>query len=210
MKMFGKVLVIPDIHGKVGLLKDMLAEHGGNAERVIQIGDLANCVLYDKAGDVECIRVAKEHNIECLIGNHEHPYFGGTKFHGFCEVPEVRDAVRSIKYRVATTVGDVLLTHAGVHLFLESKFESAKDAADKLNALWEENPTDPVFNWISDVRYGRDAYGGVLWRDFSEMVTQKFPQVFGHTKRDSVRMEGKAICIDCEKPFIMFAKVETK
>ena len=201
--MRSKVLVIPDIHGKIELLEKILDKHG-NVERVIQIGDLANCVLADKDGDVKCIELAKKFGIECLIGNHEHPYFGGVRFSGFYPVPEVKEAVLSVDWKVATTVGDTLLTHAGVHLFMESRFDSAKDAADKLNALWKENPRDPVFNGISDARRGYDAYGGVLWRDFSEFVTQKFPQVFGHTKKDSVRMIGKAICIDCEQPFIMY------
>lgn len=198
-----KVLIIPDIHGKTSLLQSMLDDHK-DADRIIQLGDLANCVYGSQYDDLNCIHLAKEHNIEVLVGNHEHPYWGGPKFYGYGFIPEIREELlKGLNIHVATVVGSTLITHAGLHPAIGSQFANADQAACLINSVWHKTPTSMLFSAIGYNRGGSDRYGGILWRDYSERVTQKYPQVFGHTKDKTIRIRGNAVCIDCEAPYIM-------
>ncbi len=203
-----KTLIIPDIHGKVDLLEEILKEHGPSSNRIIQLGDLANCVASSRDGDIECLKIFAElqnergsspRSVEVLIGNHEAPYFGDSqpKFSGFWNLPEVREAIRKIEWKVATTVGNTLVTHAGLHPVWETQ------TAEELNHLWRFDPSNGIFRNIPISRGGRTEYGGIFWHDYNDPTAQNFPQIFGHTKGPSIRTNGNATCIDCEQAFII-------
>ncbi len=199
-----KTLIIPDIHGDSDLLSQMIATHS-TAERIISIGDLANCVYSSARGDVECLSIARAFNIEMLVGNHEYPYFGGGRFAGFANVPEVKDAIRALDWKVATTVGDILLTHAGISFALMSFNPDVEKIATILNAEFAINPCADIFSACGPQRGGYAKSGGILWADYDEPKDQSIRQIFGHTQGDSVRVDGNSTCIDCKLPYIIDA-----
>jgi hypothetical protein len=206
-----KTLVIPDIHGKPKLLRSML---DNDADRIVQIGDLANCVYQDRDGDLECLELALElqnsTNFELLVGNHEHPYFGGGRFSGFASIPEIKEAIKRLNWKAATVVGDALVTHAGVAPRVLRNYNASimpHILMDEINSLWRSNPRMPIFENTGYLRGGRVPVGGILWRDISEPIDTRFNQIFGHSKGKDFRYGPTKnytwVCIDCEKPYIV-------
>ncbi len=91
------LFVVPDVHGDVEALRDLL--FAANlitplGERltdtvVVSIGDLVNSVASSQDADNATITAAKSWIDLFVVGNHEHPYFGGPKFSGFAFNPEL-------------------------------------------------------------------------------------------------------------------------
>lgn len=186
-----RTFVTPDLHGRyllaLGLLQEVgiVDEQGARVRDSdvcsVQLGDLANCVAEDRARDAQLLRKARAWFDVCLIGNHEHPYFGGPAFSGFKPIAEIEQLVMNIPWRVALAVGDTLITHAGVAPWLD--LPNAQVAERVLNEAWKDNvAAHPFLAAIGRARYGRSEYGGVLWRDaIEEPISDSFSQVFGHT-----------------------------
>jgi Calcineurin-like phosphoesterase len=216
--MANKTLIIPDMHGHYNTLKGLLLEagtidHQGNRVegwRVIQLGDLANCVAQGAHDDIRCLRKVGDWIDEMLPGNHEYPYFVGKHsrfaFGGFFDYPEVEFELRRIEKQgmlvPAALVGDVLVTHAG---FVPSEgIESAQDGFDYLTEKWREDKTHPIFSQVGISRGGSAGFGGVLWSDWMERKAHEFNQIMGHTpqskgvQRRDYESTGKwSMCIDC-------------
>jgi len=198
-----KTLVIPDIHGDAQLLQDILDKEW-NVDEIVQLGDLANCVIESRDGDIECLRLAQEYDIKVLVGNHEYPYLGGKPFSGFFHYPEVKEEIKKLHWRVATTVGDeILVTHAGLHpRYNYYKSDNPFRLAQWLNLCWNKNPMFQFFADVGQIRGGRYPQGGILWRDFHEKSDKTVKQVFGHTPNTCEKDSFGNLCIDCKKPFI--------
>lgn len=187
-----RTLVVPDLHGRFLLGRGLLEQEGvldpednfcrvrDTEVRVVQLGDLANCVPADRDGDLALLRRAGSWFDVLLVGNHEYPYLGGTSFSGFFPLMEVEQAVRNLSWRAAYAVGETLVTHAGVSAgFLPDL--PACEIADLLNSAWLTKPRHPWFSQCGVGRGGSALHGSVLWRDDSESLDVGLSQVYGHT-----------------------------
>jgi hypothetical protein len=215
-----KTLIIPDIHGHYETLKGLLREagvldhqnHRVDGWRVIQLGDLANCVSENVRGDLACLKTVGDWIDEMLPGNHELPYFmpEGQRyslgsFGGYHYYPDVAMQLNRIEregYLVpAALVGDVLVTHAG---YVPSEgIESAQDGFDYAVKKWSEDKKHPLFTQVGRSRYGNARFGGILWSDWSEQKAHEFNQIVGHTpqskgvQRRDYATGNWSLCIDC-------------
>lgn len=235
------IFVVADLHGRVEHLGEVLRAGGvlnsdgsRNYDVIsVQLGDLANVVLQDEAGDCLALDLATfgmsldelEKTTEplhgwfdaVLVGNHEHPFFGGPRFNGYYLHPSVEHRMRHMEmpeidlWRPAYCVPqmNLLITHAGWARDLKF-FEAgspidpptALDAYEFLQRAWRFDPSGPVFSQIGQSRGGWNNVGGVLWSDWSEAKSRAFNQLIGHTTDDDVRRrdysrEGTwSLCID--------------
>lgn len=202
-------LVIGDVHGHVDRLRALLTHEGiidaaGNRirydVRVVQLGDLGHFGWTgDAADDLECWRQAPEWLDVVLWGNHDRAVVDSLHtFGGFVPpASETRRAIDSMMNRgrvlLATAAHGHLLTHAGLHpTFDDETPERLDKAVDYLNA----GEDLLVVNAISPERGGRHPVGGILWRDYDEPLSERWPQVFGHSRADTVRRVGMSWCID--------------
>jgi hypothetical protein len=195
------VFVVADAHGhhelvtglmkQEGLIDDSLARVTDDV--VVQIGDLCNCVGRSIDDDLACLELAPEWFDVLLIGNHEHPYFGGPRFDGFWRDPQVEHAIRRLPWQAAFPVGEFLVTHAGLGSSWGIASDGAKGAAWIVNNEWERNPgRHPFFAQIGRDRGGLDESGGILWADWQEpKSTAGFSQIVGHTPGVVFRVQGQ-------------------
>lgn len=202
------VLAIADAHGNAGLVRGLLAqEKPGSDVLVVQLGDLANCVGASESDDLAALELVGDQIDLMLVGNHEHPHFGGPAFSGFWPHLDVRRKLQELNDREliqpSLAVGSILLTHAGVNVGLaesshpeEGGWKSAEAADEELRWAWKQNVRYPVFSAIGRSRGGWEALGGILWSDWSEPKTQRFRQLVGHTVGEDIRRRDRAICID--------------
>lgn len=210
-----KTLIVPDIHGHSLTLKGLLREAGVldnqsnrvDGWRVVQLGDLANCVAEDIHGDLACLQTVGTWIDTMLVGNHEHPYWGGPEFAGFWRYPDIEMQLRRIDREghlaPAALVGaedDILVTHAG---FVPTEgVESALEGFNFATEKWHEDRKGPLFSQIGVSRNGWAPVGGILWSGWEEQKAHEFNQIVGHTpqkngvdRRDYAN--GKwSICID--------------
>lgn len=220
-----ETFVVPDAHGNANLVRGLLEQEGiikqdwsdeaespyatrlrpSSEVEVVQIGDLGNCVLASSNHDYEAFDLVRKGIIDIwLIGNHEHPYFGGPKFNGFSPDPVVQMAINSIErsssMKAAHAVADILITHAGLPIWAHRRLGTdltTAGLARAINKAWEKDPNDPIFSAIGASRGGSSPVGGgILWSDWREKKPRGLKQIFGHTVGDKVRMEGTVICLD--------------
>lgn len=164
-----------------------------------------------------------------LWGNHDraavdpyHIFSGHAKPDG--EVTNIMNAMeRDGRLLMAYEAHGWLITHAGLHA--QFKFTKTPKDLDKANAVaivnWLNSTEsrsfyDPqrgftkrgsdvipsgraVVNAIGHSRGGSSSYGGILWRDISEKLWDKVPQVFGHSASRQQIVRGEAdkwYCVD--------------
>lgn len=200
--------VVADAHGRHDLVEGLLAQEGlrgtRNGTLVVQIGDLVNCVASSIDDDLECLRRAPDWFDVYLVGNHEHPYFGGPRFSGFWQDPEIRElllryAARDL-IRPCVAVDGILVSHAGLTSSRGRDYLTADAASRWLLDEWSGDPCAPAFSAIGRSRGGWDAEGGVLWADWRESKRLAFDQVVGHSVGKEIRWRRRngnfAVCID--------------
>lgn len=187
-----RALVVPDLHGRWWLAQGLLEEagvvdrHGKRTDWtdvcVIQLGDLANCVAADRDIDLRLLGHAEEWFDVLIVGNHEHPYFGGPIFTGFFDIPEIREAVRKLHWCGCFRIGETLITHAGITSSLALP-QNARQAEAAINEAWASDPgRHPFFAQIGVTRGGWAGQGGLLWSDWAEKRELRgFSQIHGHT-----------------------------
>lgn len=199
-----KEFVVGDVHGNVDLLRNLLIRAGilngagkrvDHDTRVIQIGDLCNCVVESRDGDMACLDAAPDWLDVVLVGNHEYPYFGGPKFSGFFDFPEVGDKLKTLAksglIQPCVYLEGTLVTHAGVSIdHAYHGYSTAFDAMTSIeNAWFYSRATDPVLTDIGYARGGCARFGGILWSDRHEPKNRSFPQIVGHTPLDAVTVD---------------------
>jgi Calcineurin-like phosphoesterase len=205
-----RTFVVPDLHGNHELLRLLLREahvpltaaarsHAG--VRVVQLGDLVNCVAIDLDADLETLERAQDWLDLVLLGNHEYPYFGGPSFGGFWYDREVDRALHALAgaglVKPCERIGDTLLTHAGVteHWGVGD----ALSAATLITSAWDGLADPGVLRAIGWARGGQHREGGITWSDWSESRAP-FPQVHGHTPHPFdgplLRMPGPVVDLD--------------
>jgi hypothetical protein len=171
-------------------------------DRVVQLGDLCNCVRGSINDDIQSTRLVGPIIDEMVVGNHEHPYFGGPPFDGFAWFAELREAIHKLDDRgliqAALEVDGILLTHAGitrdfdaVDRWHEGDENKAREVANGLNWLWHEKQyTHAMFSAIGQLRGGIHPHGGILWSDWREAKATILTQIVGHTVGKTWRAEG--------------------
>lgn len=218
-----KTFVVPDMHGHYDTLKALLKEagvldHQGHRVpdenvTVVSLGDLANAVATDVHGDIQCLRTVGDWIDLLLMGNHEHPYFGGPAFGGFWRYPEVEVELRRIEaenklspaYVIQHDEMDIrdaiLVSHAGL---VDTDDGDAVDAYVSIyDAYAAEGWRHPLFTTIGPHRGGWARYGGLLWSDWMEAKNHNFNQIVGHTPQRKEKPPRRdyangrwSICID--------------
>lgn len=219
-----RTLVIGDVHGKYDRLRELLIQEGiinEDGERintdveVVQLGDLGD-FRKNYTGDISCYQAVQKGWIDLVLwGNHDRAIKDqGHEFSGYRKPPEeIKHLFKlmeiSGKLRFAHAIHGYLVTHAGLHPHFEELkvpkgFDKTNpyDVADWINQCPSrfEN-LDRFVNAIPTGRGGMSPYGGVLWRDFSEPLCNAFPQVFGHSSSQCVRLAGNGTswCVDTSK-----------
>ncbi len=211
------VFVVADAHGRHDLVEGLLNQErllrGQRADgtAVVHVGDLINAVASSISDDLECLRRAREWFDVYLVGNHEHPYFGGPRFSGFWRDPEIERALFALESIIQPTLAyeGVLVSHAGLTVEMagpeedHSGWETAEAADEEIRWAWSQRSmrgTIPLFAAIGWSRGGSSRFGGILWSDWEEPKALAFNQVVGHSVGREVRWQrrdGKfAVCID--------------
>jgi hypothetical protein len=209
-----KTLILPDVHGDLDMAAGLLRQVGALNEswervqrdelRTVQLGDLCNCVGQSVVDDARCLDHVEEWFDVYLVGNHEHPYFGGPPFAGFWRDPVLAHRFAMLNatglIRPCVVIDGVLVSHAGVTP--EWGFDSAQDAEHYLNRWWASDAAHaPAFAAIGESRGGWTRHGGILWSDWSEPKAKNLRQIVGHTVGAAVRRvehgpDSWAICLD--------------
>lgn len=218
-----KIIVIGDLHGDhAGLLAILRATGAIDAgdrrlpdTRVIQLGDLIHGGV-PRAGvdDETCAMLGMRLCDTVLIGNHELPHvwpdagfptFGGQR----PLAPSLRVLLHEAWLRgqlvPATSVGDWLLTHAGVFPGELHGYDTptqvvawlCRSFRHRLESGWP----DALFDAVGKRRLGSDFYGGIFWLDWQELigcaVVNPIKQIVGHTPQgDAPRFAGYVWGVD--------------
>jgi len=195
-----RYLIIGDLHGNWRMLDALIDKAGvartqdgreADGDFVVQLGDLINAVASSLDDDRTILARARKLIDVVLVGNHEHPYFGGPRFSGFWDDPELGRAVLAAAWQPSFLIRDVLLTHAGVTPEIAASPQAtAREIHDSLVATWGTNRTAACFSQIGRARsrWSLSEFGGILWSDAAE-PRAPFRQVHGHTPdRDGPRL----------------------
>lgn len=214
---------IADVHGHYDRLQELLIEAGildiygkrSNWDvRVVQLGDLGHFGAHGEGptADMFCYEaVYRDKWIDTVLwGNHDRGvYDKAHEFTGFTlPRPEVIHMMHLMMgngtLQAATTAHGWLLTHAGVHSGFSRDLPTDVEAAAKvLNEKAETEDYEAIIDAVSPQRtkHPIEPWGGILWRDHSEFLGRRWPQLFGHTKDQNVRGEkDRYWCIDVGTP----------
>lgn len=224
-----RTIVIGDLHGDYrGLLAILRATGAIDADnqrlpdtRVIQLGDLIHGGAARHAwppppregvDDEECAIIGLRYCDTVLIGNHELPLVWPDA--GFPTWNGQRPLSPSLRVRLheaylrgqlvpATSVGDWLLTHAGLYPRLRLAKRSAADLTTRMGAEFKDRIAtggrNSLFDWVGERRGGRNSYGGIFWCDWQELISapSPIPQIVGHTPQgDAPHRYGNLWCVD--------------
>jgi calcineurin-like phosphoesterase family protein len=200
------VFVVADAHGNGALVRALLEQEGlpRPGVLVIQIGDLANCVLGSEADDLDALSLIGDGIDLMLLGNHEAPALGADGFWGYFPHSSVRERMRRLVDQGVVALShladSVLITHAGLSSYWGRPDEYAANAHGHLEFLWRKGKGvwrhDPTVMACGRLRGGSYAQGGILWSDWSEPKRSVFPQLVGHTVGEEIRRRRNATCID--------------
>lgn len=150
-------IIIPDVHGNPGLLRELLREAGAVDEDdrklpgtwVCQLGDLLHLGRgVELEQDIEAHRLAGRWIDAQLIGNHELPYLTGWEHAGFAGMREelpglgrrLRAELAAGRWQVAAAADGWLITHAGLipHMWLASSVK--REERESIAALIADRP----------------------------------------------------------------------
>lgn len=195
-------VIVGDVHGAWGDFTELLklcgvVDANGNKRantHVIQLGDFPTLGynVQEAAGHQEALDLVDE----ALLGNHCAAALGITSHDGFedadmAAVHQVQSNFFHKKYKVATSVGDWLITHAGLspHLYFTLKYEGvpANLIANDLNGRFDQYME---LGARSAFVSGYDIFshnGGILWlrydwlmRGYTPEPHVELPQIRGH------------------------------
>jgi len=193
-------VIVGDVHGSWGDFIELLKLCGAvneNGEKnpgyhIIQLGDFPNLGYgqVEHAGHLEALSLVDE----ALLGNHDAAALGIVNFDGFedrdlkCEY-QVQCQHFQGRYKVATNIGDWLITHAGIspYLYYKLNYENvpAYVIANDLNGRFRQYME---LGARSAVISGYDIFthsNGILWLRYTELTkypetTVKLKQIRGH------------------------------
>lgn len=217
------VLVVGDVHGNLHRLTALLEKASTGPPSaptedflVVQLGDLGHHGGHTKWQDREIFeRVYKNGLVDVLLwGNHDRAIIDRKHLFGGYDspFPETVHIINTMQYdgrlRLAYSAHGWLITHAGLHaqfgwlpLKVDVDREDPQAIADWLNS-YDAGRSSNVAPWINNVsgrRGGMQSFGGILWRDVSEKLYTKVPQVFGHSASSQHVVRGERdqwYCVD--------------
>ncbi|MEA2171013.1 MAG: hypothetical protein QOF76_4313 [Solirubrobacteraceae bacterium] len=196
-------LVIGDVHARPHAVQGLLRELGAIDRRgrrrdgwwIVQVGDLLDRHA-SRSTNLQTARLAVQTMDVVLCGNHELRMLGSRRDRAALAVLAERGWPLA-----ATTCGDWLVTHAGVHpSFARSLPRDAADAAAAINRLWATRRKDKLFHAVGRRRDGRDPFGGI-----TELHVDEWPaggrtpwgQIAGHVPmREPRLLKGRRWAID--------------
>lgn len=196
-------LIIGDVHLKSSRILptvDEILEDNRDINRLVFTGDICDewhssdrtfeCDLRYFEDWVRAMR-ANGYTVDIVCGNHDFQYLFRTEGPG--THPSMYDFVinllDSLNVRMAHVVDGMLVTHAGLTNAWTSKYlgdiTSAQDAADKLNAMFDDL-NDDTMRALYSAGAGRGGADipGPLWADKDELELDAIPyfdQIVGHT-----------------------------
>lgn len=225
--MNGKILIIPDVHGRTFWKK---ALDTGEYEKVIFLGDYVDPYEFEgitsemALDNFKSIIAYKQQNTDkvvLLLGNHDLHYFseyyyelaGGSRYNPFLAMTLHRlfwDNRQLFQLAWETELGDkhYLFSHAGItQTWLSENVEQiGKPDAWHLNRLIQTNEGLEALAQVGRLRGGYYESGSMVWADVDELaMSDPLPncyQVVGHTMQlDSPIITDKFACLDCRMAF---------
>lgn len=218
-------IVLSDIHSRWGKIRTLLRDLGVLDKKdvrqpgfqLIQVGDVVSAGYGMEETDFYrwWVSILENDDIE-LVGNHEvpilWPYDRRFNFYGYvdgdmgmpgCD-PKLRPEIlaRQHRYKAAWSVGDWLITHAGVYpTWLKSirsdiLVDTAEEMAAHLNKLWGRhfNGSNPLHDSFGCVICS--SHNGILWGRGIE-AGSKIKQIAGHSPIGPIHSEdGNVWMID--------------
>ncbi len=198
-------LVVGDVHGHFNRLEALLEQEGiirdgkrvNSDVRVVQVGDLGH-FGHDAPpeDDYKCWAHAKEFFDKVVWGNHDRAVFDSWhQFAGYKEpFEETKSLISSLSQEgfvvYACKAHDHLITHGGLHPIYDGTHHMNQASFDSLDDFVEfinHNPHCKITEQISRQRGGPNHTGGILWRDQAEKLSDRWPQVFGHSQIEEPR-----------------------
>lgn len=194
-------LVVGDLHLKMTRylpLLDGLVEREGTG-RVVMCGDYCDdwgatpaSATSELAYLAMWVRETRDAGVQvdCLVGNHDYAtIWGDDRCSGtlFAAWPEERRLLAELGLEMATSVGDILVTHAGLTAAWADEEgipegKTSEKLARSLNAMYA-GKRRPALYTAGALRGGCQT-PGPLWADLRELAADPYPglrQIVGHT-----------------------------
>ena len=191
-----RTIIFSDVHGEPDIIGAVVGHSSfdSSVDRLIFAGDAIE-IGRDSSG---CLDLLEKLGAECLVGNHEWGAFTGEPIEGMpldpALVGRVEEFVASGRWRLATTVDDVLITHAGVGQQLASDLglsagDGPENTARALNAEF-----DRAVAGSFPARGNIVGNSGPLWwrPDGWDAPMAGMCQVVGHTPPEIIDEVGSA------------------
>ena len=195
-------VVIGDVHARTGTLVSLLRSLGAIDSRgrrregwwIIQVGDLLDRHASPDA-NLRAAQTATRLLDVVLAGNHEATLLAERAGDHGAALATL--AARGWPH-AATSVGDWLVTHAGVHPHDASTLSPCPvECAEQINDRWHRRVParafDPLFDWVGPARGGPAPWGGILWMGEHEWpidATTPWGQITGHAPQAMPRLLG--------------------
>jgi len=168
-------IICSDCHGRPELIQNVIDDSGydKNADRLIFAGD-----IFDIGPDPSaCMQLLLRLNAEVLWGNHDVAAYFGLRIspqsrYDDSAYEQLRKMSPSMK--AATTVNDILITHAGVGEIFYSKFFDCEVGAEKIQNCINSTTWEILWDNCGPLWYRPNAY---------DRLIPFVRQVFGHTPR---------------------------
>lgn len=174
-----KTIIIADCHGQPRLITNAL-DHATGWNRLVFSGDIID-IGYDA---VKCFKILQENNAELLLGNHDAaPIINHQIWPQNTWDLEARQTIINHvdQFKVATSVNDVLVTHAGLSekFMYDMKINSNQEIREIVQCL---NKLSLETLWCDD---------SPLWyRPNNKNTPMPIMQVVGHTPPEWIERSG--------------------
>lgn len=192
--------------------------------RVICLGDVGSySEKGSPTGDMLCWRAIQKCGwVDTVLwGNHDRAVV--DPIHGFKGYSEPNPATlhyikamyASGRLVLAASADGHLLTHAGLHKAFKHQAIDDELKTDVVKFVTWINAEDEAFldtekcsasviairDAVNPRRGGGSDAGGIIWRDSSEKLYARWPQIFGHSKGELIRTyNNDSYCIDIGNP----------
>lgn len=218
-----KVLIVPDVHGRV-FWKDAADEKYAD-HKIIFLGDYLDQYGFEGVGtDAEVFENFKEivefkrsnpDRVVLLLGNHDIHYldksYACSRFNGgmYGEYHKFFESNIGL-FSMAHVECGVLFTHGGVTCeWAKTEYGFDCDDIDKMCVTLNDRNNLCVMMDVSSYRGGCDSFSGPMWCDIREhylLTHPDYKQVVGHTMLEQVgcyvwSKDKKVVCCDSRKVF---------
>ena len=174
-----KTIIIADCHGQPHLITNAL-DHATDWNRLVFSGDIID-IGYDA---VKCLDILKENNAELLWGNHDAAVVINRLIwpRNTWDLEAKQTIINNMdNFKVATSVNDVLVTHAGLSekFMYDMKINSNQEIREIVQCL---NKLSLETLWCDD---------SPLWyRPNNKNTPMPIMQVVGHTPPEWIERSG--------------------